>query len=232
MRRIALVTGGNRGIGFAVCEGLAQADLRVILGSRDPEKGILAAETLQDEGFEVDTRQLDVTDPASITTLKEDVIKKYGRLDVLVNNAAVHLDSSKSFLNIPVEIVHQTFEVNLYGVLRLCQAFIPLMKEQKYGRVVNVSSGMGSLTHMSGRSGAYRTSKAAINALTRVLASEVRDYNIKVNTMSPGWVRTDMGGPSAPRSPEQGADTILWLATLPDDGPTGGFFKDRKPIPW
>lgn len=232
MQRIALVTGGNRGIGFAACKGLAQAGLHVILGSRDEKKGNEAVENLRMEGYDLETHQLDVTDQASIATLKEYVAKKYGRLDILVNNAAVHLDSSKSFLNIPVEIVHQTFETNLYGALRLCQAFIPMMKKQGYGRVVNVSSEMGSLSQMSGRSGAYRTSKAAINALTRVIASEVRGNNIKVNTMSPGWVRTDMGGPSAPRSPEQGADTIIWLATLPDDGPTGGYFKDREPIAW
>jgi NAD(P)-dependent dehydrogenase (short-subunit alcohol dehydrogenase family) len=232
MRRIALVSGGNRGIGFAVCKGLNQVGLQVIMGSRDIEKGLLAAERLQIEGFVVDPHQLDVTDPASIETLKAYILKQYGRLDVLVNNAAVHLDSSKSFLNVPVDIVHQTFETNLYGVLRLCQSFIPWMKNQRYGRVVNVSSEMGSLSQMSGRSGAYRASKAALNALTRVIASEVSGYNIKVNTMSPGWVRTDMGGPSAPRSPGQGADTILWLATLPDNGPTGGFFKDREPTPW
>jgi NAD(P)-dependent dehydrogenase (short-subunit alcohol dehydrogenase family) len=232
MQKIALVTGGNRGIGFAVCKGLAQTGLQVILGSRDEQKGDKAAASLREQGLEVVTHQLDVTDPASIAALKAYVSKQYGRLDVLVNNAAVHLDSSKSFLNIPVDIVHLTFEINFYGALRLCQAFLPLMKEHQYGRVVNVSSDMGSLSKMGGRSGAYRTSKAAINALTCVIASEVQGYNIKVNTMSPGWVRTDMGGPSAPRSPEQGADTILWLATLPDDGPTGGFFKDRATLPW
>ena len=232
MERIALVTGGNRGIGYAACKGLAMAGLRVILGSRDAGRGILAAETLREEGVEVDTHQLDVTDQASVTSLNELILTKYGRLDVLVNNAAVHLDSGKSFLNIPVDILHQTFEINLYGALRICQTFIPLMKKHDYGRVVNVSSDMGALSKMSGRSGAYRTSKAALNALTRVIASEVRGSNIKVNTMSPGWVRTDMGGPSAPRSPEQGADTIVWLATLPDDGPSGGFFKDREPIAW
>jgi NAD(P)-dependent dehydrogenase (short-subunit alcohol dehydrogenase family) len=206
--------------------------MRVILGSREVERGVLAAKRLHKNGFEVDPHQLDVTDQTSIEALRKFVKSECGHLDVLVNNAAVHLDSSKSFLNIPVEIVRQTFEVNLYGALRLCQAFIPLMKKQGYGRIVNVSSDMGSLSKMSGRSGAYRTSKAALNALTRVIASELLGYNIKVNTMSPGWVRTDMGGPSAPRSPEEGADTILWLATLPEDGPSGGFFKDREPNPW
>jgi NAD(P)-dependent dehydrogenase (short-subunit alcohol dehydrogenase family) len=232
MEKIALVTGGNRGIGLAVCRGLAQMGLKVIMGSRNGEAGVQAAEELRDEGFEVDTHQLDVTDQDSVAALKDYVTEKYGRLDVLVNNAAVHLDTSKSFLNIPIEMIHETYETNVYGALRLCQAFIPMMKINKYGRVVNVSSDMGSISQMSGRSGAYRTSKAAINAMTVVLSSEVRGDNIKVNTMSPGWVRTDMGGPSAPRSPEEGADTVLWLATLPEDGPTGGFFKDRKSFPW
>lgn len=232
MQRIALVTGGNRGIGFAVCKGLAQVGLKVILGSRDEAKGEEAVKALGKQGFSVDTHQLDVTDTGNISAIEEYITKQFGRLDVLINNAAVHLDKGQSFVNIPVEVVHQTFEVNLYGALRLCQAFIPMMRKQKYGRVVNVSSNMGSLSQMSERSVAYRTSKAAINALTRVIASEVKGHNIKVNSMSPGWVRTDMGGPSAPRSPEEGADTILWLATLPDDGPTGGFFKDREPIPW
>jgi NAD(P)-dependent dehydrogenase (short-subunit alcohol dehydrogenase family) len=232
MKRVALVSGGNRGIGFAVCKGLNQVGLQVIMGSRDIENGQLAAERLQNEGVKVDPHQLDVTAPTSIEALKAYILKKYGRLDVLVNNAGVHLDSGQSFLNVPIDTVNQTYEINLYGALRLCQTFVPLMKEHQYGRIVNVSSDMGSLSHMGGRSVAYRTSKAGINALTRVMASEMRGTNIKVNTMSPGWVRTDMGGPSAPRSPEEGADTIIWLATLPDDGPSGGFFKDREPVPW
>jgi NAD(P)-dependent dehydrogenase (short-subunit alcohol dehydrogenase family) len=232
MQRIALVTGGNRGIGFAVSKGLSQADLQVILGSRDKDKGNEAAKVLGEQGFSVDTHQLDVTDPKSISAIKEYVTEQYGRLDVLVNNAAVHLDKGESVLEVPLDIVRQTFEINLFGALKLCQTFLTMMKQHDYGRVVNVSSDMGSLSKMSGRSGAYRMSKATLNALTCVIANEVKGYNIKVNTMSPGWVRTEMGGPSAPRSPEQGADTIIWLATLPDDGPTGGFYKDREAIPW
>jgi NAD(P)-dependent dehydrogenase (short-subunit alcohol dehydrogenase family) len=232
MQRIALVTGGNRGIGFAVCKGLSQAGLQVILGSRDEENGNEAANVLNGQGFSVDAHQLDVTDPKSISAIKGYVIKQYGRLDVLINNAAVHLDKGVNVLEVPLDIVRQTFEINLFGALKLCQTFLPMMKQHDYGRVVNVSSGMGSLSKMSGRSGAYRMSKAALNALTGVIASETQGYNIKVNSMSPGWVRTDMGGPSAPRNPEQGADSIIWLSTLPDDGPTGGFFKDREPISW
>jgi NAD(P)-dependent dehydrogenase (short-subunit alcohol dehydrogenase family) len=232
MQRIALVSGGNRGIGFAVCKGLNQVGLQVIMGSRDIENGQLAAERLQNEGFKVDPHQLDVTDPTSIEALKAYILKQYGRLDVLINNAGVHLDKGESILEVSLDIVRQTLEINLFGALNISRTFLPMMKQHDYGRVVNVSSDMGSLSKMSGRSGAYRMSKAALNALTRVIASEVEGYNIKVNTMAPGWVKTDMGGPSAPRSPEQGADTIIWLATLPDDGPTGGFFKDRESVPW
>ena len=232
MERVALVSGGNRGIGFAACRMLAQAGLQVILGSRDLEDGKRALKAIESEGTHIVTSQLDVTSAESISNLEKFVIDTFGRLDVLVNNAGVHLDSGKSAMNVDLEIVKNTFEVNLYGPLRLCQIFLPLMKKQDYGRVVNVSSDMGSLSRMGGRSLAYRMSKAALNAMTRVIASEVRGQNIKVNTMSPGWVRSDMGGPSAPRSLEEGADTIVWLATLPDDGPTGGFFKDREPSPW
>jgi NAD(P)-dependent dehydrogenase (short-subunit alcohol dehydrogenase family) len=167
-----------------------------------------------------------------VNSIKDFVIDKFGRLDVLVNNAGIHLDSDKRGLDVPLNEVRETFEVNVNGPLRLSQAFLPLMKEHNYGRVVNVSSNMGSLSKMSGQSAAYRMSKAALNAMTRVLASEMRGHNIKINTMSPGWVRSDMGGPSAPRSLEEGADTIIWLATLPDDGPTGGSFKDREPLAW
>jgi NAD(P)-dependent dehydrogenase (short-subunit alcohol dehydrogenase family) len=232
MERVALVSGGNRGIGFAACRMLAQAGLQVILGSRDLEDGKRAVKEIESEGTHIVTSQLDVTSAESISNLEKFVLDTFGRLDVLVNNAGVHLDSGKSAMNVDLEIVKNTFEVNLYGPLRLCQIFLPLMKKQDYGRVVNVSSDMGSLSRMGGRSLAYRMSKAALNAMTRVIASEVRGQNIKVNTMSPGWVRSDMGGPSAPRSLEEGADTIVWLATLPDDGPTGGFFKDREPSPW
>lgn len=232
MERVALVSGGNRGIGFAACRMLAQAGLQVILGSRDLEDGKRAVKEIESEGTHIVTSQLDVTSAESISNLEKFVLDTFGRLDVLVNNAGVHLDSGKSAMNVDLEIVKNTFEVNLYGPIRLCQTFLPLMKKQDYGRVVNVSSDMGSLSRMGGRSLAYRMSKAALNAMTRVIASEVRGQNIKVNTMSPGWVRSDMGGPSAPRSLEEGADTIVWLATLPDDGPTGGFFKDREPSPW
>ena len=131
-----------------------------------------------------------------------------------------------------VSAFNATLETNFYGPLKLCRAFVPLMRENDYGRIVNVSSSMGSIASMGGRSAAYKLSKTALNALTRIMADEVGKENIKVNTMSPGWVRTDMGGSNAPRSLAEGADTIVWLATLPDDGPSGGFFQDRSPIAW
>jgi NAD(P)-dependent dehydrogenase (short-subunit alcohol dehydrogenase family) len=230
--QIALVTGANRGIGFETCRQLARLGLQVILTSRRPDQGELAAEILRREGLPVDYHPLDVTDPQQVDRLRLWILQRYERLDVLVNNAAVYLDDRKSVLTVPIDMLRLTIDTNYYGALYLCRAFVPGMKKNDYGRVVNVSSEMGSLAGMAGNSAGYRTSKAALNALTRILASEVHTRNIKVNSASPGWVRSDMGGPHATRSLEQGAETIVWLATLPDDGPTGGFFSDRKSIPW
>jgi NAD(P)-dependent dehydrogenase (short-subunit alcohol dehydrogenase family) len=164
--------------------------------------------------------------------LRADVLKEFGRLDVLVNNAGVYPDEGISVFEVPLETVQLTMAINFYGPFHLCRAFVPLMRRQNYGRVVNVSSGAGSITELAGRTAAYKLSKVALNALTRIVADEVRGHNIKVNAMCPGWVRTEMGGPAAPRSVEEAVDTIIWLATLGDDGPTGGFFRDQQPIPW
>jgi len=230
--RVALVTGGNRGIGLETCRQLGQQGMHVLLTSRDRDNGEAAADSLRREGYEISYHQLDVTDVAGVVALREFVERKFGRLDILVNNAGVYLDQSRSIFEVPLNDIRLTMDINFYGPLHLCRAFVPLMKEYDYGRVVNVSSGYGSITDMGGRTAAYRMSKTALNALTRIVADEVRGYNIKVNAMCPGWVRTDMGGPAAPRSVTEGADTILWLATLPDDGPTSGFFRDREPIAW
>lgn len=229
--RIAIVTGGNRGIGLEICRGLARLGYHVILTSRDLKKGQEAAEKLRDSG-QITVHQLDVTSADSVESLTAFVLREFKRVDALVNNAAVYLDEGVSVLEVEMDTVQATFATNLYGPLMLCQAFVPLMRQQNYGRVVNVSSEAGSISAMPGYTAAYRMSKAALNALTRILASELRGKNIKVNSMCPGWVRTDMGGAGAPRSPEQGADTAIWLATLPDDGPTNGYFRDRKPIAW
>lgn len=230
--RIALVTGGNRGIGYAACEGLGKLGFQVLLTSRDLDKGENAAAALRKKGYQVNAHQLDVVDPASIEALRQTVEARYGRLDVLVNNAAVLLDEGAGIFELGLETIRETMETNFYGPLLMGQAFIPLMQQQRYGRVVNVSSEAGSLASMGTYAPSYSMSKAALNALTRVFAASVRGTDIKVNSMCPGWVRSDMGGPGAPRSLEQGAETILWLATLPSDGPTAGFFRDKKQVAW
>jgi NAD(P)-dependent dehydrogenase (short-subunit alcohol dehydrogenase family) len=164
------------------------------------------------------------------------VQRLYGRCDVLVNNAAILIDGPNQFeaslFDLSSGMVRQTFETNVLGPMRLIQAVGPIMRVQGYGRIVNISSGAGQLTDMGMGYPAYRMSKSALNALTRITAVELANNGVKVNACCPGWVRTDMGGPTATRSVEEGADTPVWLATLPEDGPTGGFFRDRKPIPW
>lgn len=229
---LALVTGANRGIGFEICRQLAGRGIRVLLTARDERKGRQAAPRLQRDGADVQVHQLDVTDEESRRRLARFVEDECGGVDILVNNAGVYPDEDVPGLTIDLDTVRRTMEVNAYGPLRLCQLLIPLMRRRRYGRIVNVSSGAGSLTEMTGGTLAYRVSKASLNAITRILADEVRGSGILVNAVCPGWVRTEMGGRSAPRSVEEGADTAIFLATLPANGPTGGFFRDRKPIPW
>jgi NAD(P)-dependent dehydrogenase (short-subunit alcohol dehydrogenase family) len=235
IQRVALVTGANRGIGLEIARQLAQKGLKVVLTSRQPEQGEKVAADLAAEGLTVYLRPLDVDQTESVERLKTSLETEFGRLDVLVNNAAILLDRRPSASQIDLEIVKQTFETNLFGAWRMCQAFIPLMKKEGYGRIVNVSSGAGAFSDIAGSNGgwpAYNLSKTALNALTASLASELRGANILVNAVCPGWVRTDMGGANADRAVEKGAETPVWLATLPDDGPTGGFFRDRQIIPW
>lgn len=231
-KRIAVVTGGNRGIGFETCRQLAKQGIQVILTSREEAKGKAAAEKLQAEGLDVSYYLLDVTGADSVQRLAQFIKSEYGQLDILINNAGVLIDSSDSILDTKFDTLHQTIDTNLYGPFLLCQALIPLMEKHKYGRIVNVSSGAGQLSDMNSGYPSYRISKTALNALTRVLGNELKGTNILVNSVCPGWVKTDMGGANASRTPAQGADTIVWLATLSDDGPTSGFFRDRQPIPW
>ena len=230
--KIALVTGANRGIGFEICRQLAHENIRVILTARDESKGKAACEKLAAEGSELFFQQLDVSDSNSVKNLADYVRKKFNRLDILINNAGIYIDQGKLAQNVELDTLRSTLETNLIGPLSLCQNFIPLMKKHNYGRIVNVSSSMGAFNEMGSGSASYRISKTALNSMTSILANELKGSNILVNTMSPGWVRTDMGGNNATRSVEQGADTAIWLATFPDNGPSGKFFQDRKEIPW
>src|SRR5215208_2491584 len=227
--RIALVSGGNRGIGLEIVRQLAERGMTVILGSRDEKEGRSAAEGLSGD---VVVQQLDVTDEESVDRLVASVEDEFGRLDVLINNAGITNDRGQRGVDADLDRVREALEANLLGAWRLCEAFIPLMRRHGYGRIVNISSGLGALNDMGGGSPAYRVSKAGLNVLTRILASELRGTGILVNSVCPGWVRTDMGGSGATRSVEEGADTPVWAATLPNNGPTGGFFRDRRSIPW
>ncbi|HET7234110.1 MAG TPA: SDR family oxidoreductase [Longimicrobium sp.] len=230
-KRVALVTGGNRGIGLETCRQLARLGYRVVLGARDVDRGDAAARGLLSEG-EVMARRVDVTDFAGLRALAAELERELGGVDVLVNNAAVLLDEGVGVLDVDIATARETLETNLLGALAACRAFVPGMIARRYGRVVNVSSGAGQLSGMEGYAPSYSISKAALNALTRQVASAGRGRNVLVNSVDPGWVRTDMGGSSAPRSVRQGADTVVWLATLPDGGPTGGFFHERRAIDW
>jgi NAD(P)-dependent dehydrogenase (short-subunit alcohol dehydrogenase family) len=228
------VTGANRGIGHEIARQLAKRkDLHVILTARDEKKGKAAAKALSGDGVEVEFHPLDVDSEKSVAVLAGFLGKTYGRCDVLVNNAGILADPRGSrVLDSKPGTYRETLATNVLGPLMLAQALVPLMKKHRYGRIVNVSSAMGQLSDLGSGSPAYRISKTALNALTLILAADLTGSGILVNSMSPGWVRTAMGGSGAPRSVEEGADTAVWLATLPDNGPTGGFFKDRRPIAW
>lgn len=235
-KRVAVVTGGNRGIGKEIVRQLAQKGFQTILTSRDEQKGVDACRELKEDGLYVGYCQLEMTNVESINRLASFIRDHFGQLDILVNNAGILLDSSEpggsSVMTGQLDTIRTTMETNVYGPLLLCQAVIPLMKENNYGRIVNVSSGMGQLSDMGGGYPAYRLSKVSLNALTRIFSNELEGTNILVNTMCPGWVKTDMGGENATRSVAEGADTAVWLASLEDGGPTGKFFRDRSEIPW
>jgi NAD(P)-dependent dehydrogenase (short-subunit alcohol dehydrogenase family) len=213
-----------------VARRLAETGYQVVIGSRDRAEGEQAAHEL---GEKVTACRLDVTDPDTIESCLDEIHRRYGRLDVLVNNAGVKGGGWRTnATDVDLDEVRATLETNLFGAWRLAQAALPLMREHGYGRIVNVSSGMGQLSGMDGHAPSYRVSKTGLNALTRMLTAELGDENVLVNSCCPGWVRTDMGGPGARLSVEEGADTPFWLATLPEDGPRGGFFRNREPIPW
>lgn len=231
--RIAVVTGGNRGIGFEICGQLARRGVNVVLTARDEAKGLEATARLQAQGLNVVFHPLDVTAAAAVRRLARYLQTTHGRCDILVNNAGILADKPGSrILDADPDVFRRTMETNVYGPLMLVQALVPLMRRHRYGRVVNLSSGLGQLEDMGDGTPAYRMSKAALNALTRMVATATEGSGILVNSMCPGWVRTDMGGPHASRGVEKGAETAVWLATLPEDGPTGGFFRDKRAIAW
>lgn len=234
--RIALVTGANRGIGFEIVRQLERLGVVSVLSARDPAKAQAAADKLLSEGIEVGVVPIDVDSDESCAAGIRQVEDLFGgRLDILVNNAGIMIDgpsTGTTAMNVSIETIANTFNTNVLGALRLIQRAVPLMQKNSYGRIVNVSSGLGQLTEMGGQWPAYRLSKASMNVLTRTFAAEIGPGNIKINSMHPGWVKTDMGGANAERDVAQGAETAVWLATLPDDGPTGGFFQDKKPMAW
>jgi NAD(P)-dependent dehydrogenase (short-subunit alcohol dehydrogenase family) len=231
--RVALVTGANRGIGLETSRQLLSKGITVVLAGRDDAALERARRAFtQHEQRRAMTVRMDVADIQSIETAHRSLIERVGSIDVLINNAAVLLGQNDEALSIPPDAYRQSFETNVFGVVEVCRAFTPHMARARYGRIVNVSSAAGQLATMSTYAPAYSMSKAALNAFTRILAHTYRGSGVLVNAVDPGWVRTDMGGPSAPRSAKEGADTIVWLATLPEGGPTGGFFRDRRPIEW
>ena len=229
---IALVTGGNRGIGFEVCRQLAERGFTVLLTARDADKAGAAAAKIKATGH-VEPLALDVSDRRSIERAAAEVSKRHDHLDVLVNNAGINYDTWETAESADIDgTVMETIRTNLLGPWRVCQAFLPLLRKSTAARIVNVSSESGSLEHMGAGPPAYQVTKAALNAFTRTLAGELRHAHILVNSVCPGWVATDMGGSAAPRSVQDGAAGIIWGATLPQNGPTGSFFREGKPLPW
>lgn len=239
-KRVALVTGANKGLGFEIARQLVEKKIKVLMGTRDHNSGLKAREALKHRGFDVHLILLDVTDPMSIQAAVDRITDEAKRLDILVNNAGILIDPQSGILEMNTVTLQNTLETNAFGPLLLSQACIALMAANNYGRIVNISSTLGSLADMADwgspyaevRSPAYRLSKTILNGITLMLAAALRNSNILVNSACPGWVRTDLGGSRAPLSAKQGADTPVWLATLPNGGPTGGFFRDRQPIPW
>lgn len=234
--KTALVTGGNRGIGLAIVRGLAAQGFHVYLAARNQERATAAIAALKSEGIAgVEYLALDVTDEAGIARAAQELAGRTDHLDALINNAGVFLDdyTDSNVLVVESDIVRKGFEINTLGPLLVTRAFLPLLEKATGGaQVVNLSSGLGQLSEMGGGSTGYRISKTGLNALTRILAAELKDKGIYVNSMCPGWVHTDMGGANAPRTPEQGAETAVWLASGGAVSASGGFYRDKAIIAW
>ncbi len=229
--RIAVVTGANRGIGREVARQLAGLGDVVVLGSRDAARGAAVAKDLDPTGERVLACQLDVADAASVAAAAERVSAGHAALDVLINNAAIHYDTWQRAVTADLSVVREAFDTNVFGAWQVAQAFVPLLRRSAHPRLVNVSSGAGSISEMGAGPPAYQATKAALNALTRMLAAELRRDRVLVNAVCPGWVATDMGGAGG-RPVADGAASVMWAVRLPDDGPTGGFFRDGRPLAW
>jgi NAD(P)-dependent dehydrogenase (short-subunit alcohol dehydrogenase family) len=241
MSKLALVTGANKGIGFETARQLAQADVHVIIGARDAEKGAAAAAQLKSEGLNVESIKLDVNDAASIASAAKEIGAKHGKLDILVNNAGIGVqDGTTKVSEQKMDTWRKTFETNVFGLIAVTQAFLPLLEKSPAGRIVNLSSILGSITlHADPRSpiynykvAAYNVSKSAVNAYTVQLAYELRDSKIKVNAVHPGHVKTDMGGPAAPMELVDGAKSSVAMALIGIDGPNGSYTHMGKTLPW
>lgn len=231
MKKVAVVTGSNKGIGLEICRQLAKNNIEVILTSRNEENGKKAVADLQAQNLNVKYHQLDVLDENSIKSLSDYIDKEYGKLDILVNNAGIFVSSSDGVLKGDITNIKVSMDTNLYGALLVSRYLVPLMQKQNSGRVINISSGMSQLSTMGSGSIGYRLSKLSLNAMTIILAHEVKENNILVNSVCPGWVQTDMGGANAQKTVEEGADTAVWLA-LVDNNLTGKFFRERKELDW
>jgi NAD(P)-dependent dehydrogenase (short-subunit alcohol dehydrogenase family) len=228
---VVVVTGGNRGIGFEICRQLAARGARVVLTARKPAAGTAAVKKLAAQKLAVGFHPLDVTDGSSIVALRDSLQDAYGHLDVLINNAGIIAKAEAPALKVELATIRETLETNALGPLHLAQTLMPLLKRGTSPRIVNMSSGMGALSDNDGGYAAYRISKTALNAATAILAAELRG-TIAVNSVCPGWVKTDMGGPHAERDVAAGADTAVWLALDAPAKLTGKFVRDRKVIPW
>jgi NAD(P)-dependent dehydrogenase (short-subunit alcohol dehydrogenase family) len=228
---IIVVTGGNRGIGFEICRQLAKRGAQVVLTARKPEAGEEAVKRLAAQNLSARFHPLNVTEPQGIAALHDFLERSFGRLDVLINNAGIITDEEASGLEVKLSTVRATLETNTLAPLHLAQTLAPLLRRSRAGRIVNMSSGMGALSDMQGGYAAYRISKAALNAVTGILAAELRGA-VAVNSMCPGWVKTDMGGADAERDVSEGADTAVWLALDAPQDLTGKFLRDRKVIAW
>lgn len=239
-KKVAFVTGANKGIGFEVARQLAEKGTTVLLGARDAERGETAAAKLRDENFDVQFVHLDIQDAATHQAAAQLIEERFGKLDILVNNAGIVLETTEKSSEVSQEVLRQTFDTNFFGTIAVTQALLPLVKKSNAGRIVNVSSGLGSLTQHGDPNWefyevkplAYNASKTALNAFTVMLAHELKDTDIKVNSADPGFTATDLNGHQGYKTVEQGAAIITDLAVLPADGATGSYYDDQGVLPW